>query len=122
MKLDEAATRQDVIEQLEDRDEDGLREAYGQTFDLVDSDNSGRLQNVNKVCLRFKLVSIGTLDEKEVTDWLNMCGAELNLNKITGVLLGEGDINRDKFTKLMSSSAASNRRAYDISGNFKGHD
>ena len=31
----------DVVDQLDDKEEDGLRDAYKQTFDLVDSDSSG---------------------------------------------------------------------------------
>lgn len=88
----------DVVEELDDKEEDKLREAYKRTFDLVDADNSG------------------TLDEKELKVWLSMCGAELNLDTIIKVLTEEGELTRDKFAKLMSSYASSSRRDYDIGG------
>lgn len=91
----------DVVEHLDDQNEDSLREAYMQTFDLVDSDKSG------------------TLDEGELVHWLTMCGAELDVSKIIQALTGEGDLSREKFAKLMSSFAASNRRDYDIGGTIK---
>lgn len=89
--------------QLDDKEEDALKEAYCQTFDLIDADGSG------------------TLDKQELTDWMNMCGAELNVEKIIGVLLSDGNtLTRDKFACLMCSSAASCRRDYDIDGSTSG--
>ena len=67
-----------------------------QTFDLIDMDGSG------------------TLEKSELDDWFKMCGAELDLTKLLNVLVGEGELTRDKFAKLMSSSAKSHRREYDI--------
>jgi Ca2+-binding EF-hand superfamily protein len=99
---DEAtSSKGDVIEQLDDKDKEVLMDAYGQTFDLVDSDGSG------------------TLDQTELIQWLEMCGAELDLTKITDVLLKEGNLTRDMFAKLMSSYATSSRRDYDIGGTIK---
>jgi hypothetical protein len=90
--------------QLGDKEEDNLKDAYCQTFDLIDLDSSG------------------TLDKEELTEWMNMCGAELDVNKIIGVLLPDGDtLTRDKFAMLMCSSATSCRREYDIDGSSSGH-
>ena len=90
-----------VYFKLEDNQEDGLREAYKKTFDLVDSDKSG------------------TLDKAELEAWLKMCGAELDLTTIIETLTQEGNLDRDKFAKLMSTYATSNRRDYDIGGTIK---
>ena len=67
-----------------------------QTFDLIDMDGSG------------------TLEKSELDDWFKMCGAELDLTKLLDVLVGEGELTREKFARLMSSSAKSHRRDYDI--------
>jgi Ca2+-binding EF-hand superfamily protein len=71
-------------------------------FDLVDEDKSG------------------TLSEKELSLWLNMCGAELDVKPILEVLLKEGEMSREKFANLMCSSASSSRRDYDIGGSIGG--
>ena len=52
-----------------------------QIFDLVDADGSG------------------TLDENEMKQWLEMCGAELDLKTILDVLLKDGNLSRQKFGK-----------------------
>jgi protein-tyrosine phosphatase len=96
--LHKGKKRTDVTKALDERDEEELRRAYGQTFDLVDSDGSG------------------DIDQEELTEWLQMCGAELDLSKITEVMLKEGHLTRAKFAALMSSSASSSRRDYDIGG------
>jgi len=88
--------RKDNVEPLDAKEEEKLKEAYRQTFDLVDADKSG------------------TLDNKELMDWLNLCGAELDLSKIIDVLLKSGNLKRDKFAELMCSSASSSRRHYHI--------
>ena len=90
-----------LVEELDDQEEDTLREAYMQTFDLVDADDSG------------------SLDKEELIQWLTMCGAELDLQTILDVLLKEGNVTREKFAKLMSSYTSSNRRDYDIGGTIK---
>jgi len=100
-KLEQSEVATDVIEQLDDKEEDTLMDAYMQTFDLVDADGSG------------------TLDKDELIQWLTMCGAELDLKTILDVLLQEGNLTREKFAKLMSSYATSSRRDYDISGTIK---
>ena len=100
-KLEKSEIAEDVVDQLEDNQEDGLREAYKKTFDLVDSDKSG------------------TLDKAELEAWLKMCGAELDLTTIIETLTQEGNLDRDKFAKLMSTYATSNRRDYDIGGTIK---
>jgi len=94
--MEKADTRQDAAEQLDDDEEDKLKEAYCQTFDLIDLDKSG------------------TLEQEELEEWFKLCGAELDLSKIVNVLLREGSLTREKFAELMSSSAASHRREYDI--------
>jgi Ca2+-binding EF-hand superfamily protein len=101
MDSEATTSSQDVVEQMDDKDEDVLRDAYCQTFDLVDSDGSG------------------TLDQNELIQWLEMCGAELDVTKITEVLLKEGNLTRNTFAKLMSSYATSSRRDYDIGGTIK---
>jgi len=93
----------DVVERLDQEEEDELLEAYRQTFDLIDEDKNG------------------TLEQSELDDWFKMCGAEIDLTKLTDVLLGEGKLTRDKFAKLMCSSAKSNRRDYDIGDDGEGH-
>ena len=40
-KMEKSEIAADVVDQLDDKEEDGLRDAYKQTFDLVDSDSSG---------------------------------------------------------------------------------
>lgn len=96
----DAGKEGNVVEALDDAEENELKEAYGQTFDLVDSDKSG------------------TLDSGEVKEWMAMCGAELDLSKITDVLLKQGNMTRDKFAELMCANAASSRRDYDIGGSI----
>ena len=46
-----------------------------QTFQLIDLDGSG------------------TLDREELTSWMTMCGAELDVEKIVGALLVDGEDN-----------------------------
>lgn len=87
-----------VVDVLDDQEEDALKDAYRQTFDLVDSDKSG------------------TLDKKELMEWMVMCGAELDVSTITDVLLKEGELSRAKFADLMCAQASSSRRDYDIGG------
>ena len=94
--MDKAETRQDSVEAVDDEEEDKLKEAYAQTFDLIDLDASG------------------TVEKEELEEWFKMCGAELDLSKIMEVLLSEGNLTREKFSQLMCSSAASHRREYDI--------
>ena len=67
-----------------------------QTFDLIDSDGSG------------------SLDRAELENWFAMCGAELDLSSLLEVLVGDGELTRDKFARLMCSTAKSHRRDYDI--------
>ena len=67
-----------------------------QTFDLIDSDGSG------------------SLDRAELENWFTMCGAELDLSSLLEVLVGDGELTRDKFARLMCSTAKSHRRDYDI--------
>jgi len=100
-KMEKSEIAADVVDQLDDKEEDGLRDAYKQTFDLVDSDSSG------------------TLDQIELMDWLSMCGAELDLTTIVDTLTKEGELSREIFAKLMSTYATSNRRDYDIGGTIK---
>ena len=67
-----------------------------QTFDLIDADHSG------------------TLEREELEDWFKMVGAELDLSKLVDTLVGDGQLTRERFAKLMCSSAKSHRRDYDI--------
>merc|ERR1712018_746879 len=85
-----------------DDDKDKLKEAYGQVFDLLDEDKSG------------------VLDRSELTNWFELCGAEIDVKKITETMLGSGKPTREKFIKMMNSMAASHRREYDISGSTSG--
>jgi len=85
----------------DDKIEDKIIDAYMQTFDLVDFDQSG------------------CLDKEELMQWLTMCGAEINVDSIIEVLTKEGNLTRDKFAKLMCSYASSDRRDYDITGPIK---
>merc|ERR1711936_659211 len=64
----------DAAESLEGDDEEKLKEAYGQVFDLLDEDKSG------------------VLDRSELSNWFEMCGAEIDVKKITEIqtMLGEG--------------------------------
>ena len=75
-----------------------------QTFKLIDLDGSG------------------TLDRDELTQWMTMCGAELDVEKIIGALLagGEDNLTMDKFASIMCAQANSCRRAYDIDGSVIG--
>lgn len=96
---DNTIIKQGSVDQLEDDGKDKLKTAYLKTFDMLDQDESG------------------TLDRAEVTEWLNMCGSELNVEKVMGVLMGDEDqLSRDRFADLMSTKVASSRREYDIGG------
>ena len=86
----------DNVEPLEDEEENQLIEAYGQTFDLIDRDGNG------------------VLDMEELEKWFSMCGAEIDTSKVVDVLLGEKCLTRERFAKLMCSSATTHRREYDI--------
>ena len=92
------------IDQLDDDDEDTLKEAYGQTFDLIDMDKSGCLEG------------------DELEEWFGMCGAEIDLTELIDVLLGDGNLTRSKFCDLMSSLTTGHRRDYDIGGVISGHE
>jgi len=81
--------------------ESKIRKAYGQTFDLLDSDKSG------------------TLERDELMEWFDMCGAELDLTKIVDNLTKEGTLTRDKFTSMMATFATAHRRDYAMSGTLK---
>ena len=61
------------------------------------------------------------MEREELDEWFAMCGAELDLSKLTDVLLGEGQLTRDKFAKLMCSGAKTNRRDYDIGDQGEAH-
>ena len=102
-KMEKAETKKDVVEGVDGGAKDSLKDAYLQTFDLVDQDSSG------------------TVDQDEMNAWMKMVGAEVDTSKITDVLLQEGLLTRDKFADIMCSSAQSSRRDYDISGASLGH-
>ena len=55
------------VEALEEDDVKKIEEAYGQVFDLLDEDKSG------------------VLDRLELKNWFDMCGAEMDVSKITEV-------------------------------------
>jgi len=96
-ELEKGQNRKNIVKQeLDEKEEEKLKDAYRQTFDLLDADNSG------------------TLDKDELMSWLNMCGAELDLSKIIEALLESGELSRDRFADLMCSCAASSRRDYHI--------
>ena len=96
---------QDSLDVLDLNDEEGLREAYGQTFDLIDQDNSGHL------------------DSREIKDWFEMCGAEIDVSKLIDTMMSDGHLTRDKFIKFMTSLAKGHHRDYDLSGSLGGgHD
>jgi protein-tyrosine phosphatase len=97
--MDKAENRKDIVDELDEGETDlevSLKEAYRQTFDLVDADESG------------------SLDREELVAWLDLCGAEINVSKITDALLVDGSVTRERFAELMCSSAASSRRDYDV--------
>ena len=50
-----------------------------------------------------------------------MVGAELDLSKLMETLIGDGELTREKFARLMSSSAKSHRRDYDIGDDGEEH-
>ena len=95
--------RSNTVDQLEEEDEGKLKEAYGQTFDLIDEDRSGCLEG------------------EELKEWFGMVGAEIDFSEIVDVLLGEGKLTRAKFCELMSSLTISHRRDYDIGGVISSH-
>ena len=97
-------TRSNTVEALDDEDENKLKEAYGQTFDLIDEDKSGILEG------------------EELKEWFGMVGAEIDLSELVNVLLGEGSLTRSKFCDLMSSLTISHRRDYDIGGVISSHE
>ena len=92
-----------TVEQLDDEDENKLKDAYGQTFDLIDQDRSGSLEG------------------DELKEWFGMVGAEINLGELIDVLLGEGKLTRNKFCDLMSLLTISHRREYDIGVSTSSH-
>ena len=89
------AVRQKMGESIMDEEKNLLLNAYKETFELIDQDKSG------------------VLEETELREWFRMCNSELDLTKLTEVLVGEGALTKDKFAKLMSSNAKSSRRQYD---------
>jgi len=91
----------EVVGQDSSEVESKIRKAYGQTFDLLDSDKSG------------------TLERDELMEWFDMCGAELDLTKIVDNLTKEGTLTRDKFTSMMATFATAHRRDYAMSGTLK---
>ena len=50
-----------------------------------------------------------------------MVGAELDLSKLVDTLVGDDQLTREKFAKLMCSSAKSHRRDYDIGDDGEEH-
>ena len=95
----------DGLDDLDLNDEDGLREAYGQTFDLLDKDNSGYL------------------DRQEVTDWFEMVGAEIDTSELINTMMSDNHLTKDEFTKFMTSIAKTHHRDYDLSETLGGgHD
>jgi len=92
-----------VVEPLDQEEENSLLEAYGKTFDLIDQDKSG------------------VLEQKELDELFKMCGAEMDMSKMTEVLLGEGELTREKFARLMCFSVKSNRREYDLGDDGEEH-
>ena len=57
----------EAVATLEEDDVKKMEEAYGQVFDLLDEDKSG------------------ILDRLELKNWFDMCGAEMDVSKITEV-------------------------------------
>ena len=94
---------QDSLDVLDLNDEDGLREAYGQTFDLIDQDSSGQLES------------------SEIKDWFEMFEAEIDVNTLIDTMMSDGNLTRDKFVKFMTSLVKGHHRDYDISGSTGGH-
>jgi len=104
-KKEELASKNAIAQSFDgSAEEDKLTDAYRQTFKLIDLDGSG------------------TLDRDELTQWMTMCGAELDVEKIIGALLagGEDNLTMDKFASIMCAQANSCRRAYDIDGSVIG--
>ena len=97
-------TRSNTVETLDNEDESKLKDAYGQTFDLIDQDKSG------------------VLEGEELKERFAMVGAEIDLSELVNVLLGEGSLTRSKFCDLMSSLTISHRRDYDIGGVISSHE
>jgi len=93
-------TMMDSKDQLDGQEQNALKEAYMQTFDLVDQDGSGQL------------------DHAEVEQWMRMVGAEMDVSKITSMLVKEDNLTRERFAELMSARAGSSRREYDIDGSI----
>jgi len=84
---------QELERDCETMDTTKLKTAYLKTFDMLDQDQSG------------------TLDKQEVTEWLHMCGSEIDIDKVLNTLMGEDDIiTRDKFADLMSTKVNDHRR------------
>ena len=63
----------------------------------------------------------GALEKSELDDWFQMVGAELDLSKLMETLVGDGELTREKFARLMCSSAKSHRREYDIGDEGEDH-
>jgi len=85
-----------LTDKLDSKREKKLKEAYGQIFDLIDFDKSGHLDN------------------KELTLWFEMVGAEMEMKELEGALLGEADFTRERFTDFMSKRAKHHRRDYEL--------
>ena len=86
---------------LEKEEEAKLKEAYGETFDLIDLDKSG------------------CLESQELEEWFGMCGAEMDLQQLTNVLLGDAVLTRKKFGDLMCSLTLQHHRDYDVAGHIE---
>jgi len=80
----------DCVKPLGADEESSLMEAYGETFDLIDNDGDG------------------FLDQGEVDKMFSMCRAEIDLTKLTEVFLEGGSLTRETFSRFMCSKAKTN--------------
>ena len=102
IEKDEAIRRMSCsLEGLKGSHEEKLKEAYGQIFDLLDSDKSGHLDN------------------DELLQWFGMVGADIDIQELKNALLGgetsvQLALTRKRFTDFMCKKAKHHLREYDL--------
>ena len=78
--------------------EQRLKEAYGQIFDVIDHDKSGNIDN------------------QELSDWFEMVGAEIDMAELKESFLGgeSSQLTRKRFTEFMCKKTKHHLRDYEL--------
>ena len=86
------------LDRLKGVQEQRLKEAYGQIFDVIDHDKSGNIDN------------------QELSDWFEMVGAEIDLAELKESFLGgeSSQLTRKRFTEFMCKKTKHHLRDYEL--------